>query len=102
MDDKAAKLIEDLCDDMVTTGEAVGPMGDMLGIPKPSDPDSTPWRIEVVSFPDDARPIGRRIAQLLKHAKRTLGLKVIRVTSGDGADAGTAAPNAAVGPKRTV
>ena len=35
--------------------------------------------LEFVSFPGDTRPIGRRVAALCKHAKRTLGLKVLIV-----------------------
>jgi hypothetical protein len=33
------------------------------------------WIVELVPFPDDDRPIGRRVALVLKFAKRVAGLR---------------------------
>jgi hypothetical protein len=88
-------LIEALLADTTSTAEATGPMGaGMLAVPKPSrdGPDAKSdvtsdsadrWVLEFASFPGDDRPIGRRIAQLCKHAKRALGLKVLIVRDPD-------------------
>lgn len=42
-----------------------------------SEPET--WVLEFVSFPDDTRPVNRRVARLLKIAGKACGLKCIRV-----------------------
>lgn len=44
------------------------------------------WVIVLESFGDDERPVGRRVAQLLKHAKRSCGLKCVVVRDAEAAE----------------
>ena len=41
--------------------------------------DPSIWIVELKPFPDDERPIGRRVAAMLKYAKRACGLKCVVV-----------------------
>lgn len=51
------------------------------------------WVIELESYPDDTRPVARRVARLLKFAARSCGLKCLMVrdpTADAGQDTGCA------------
>lgn len=79
-------LILALCTDTTATGEVVGPMGDMLGIHKPSDEVVAPWVVELVPIGDGA-PMAVRVKLALKTLLRRHGLRAVRVRGG--ADVGT-------------